>query len=519
MAFQTNAFQHNAFQTGIAGGAVQAPLNVSVDMLRNPTLRPNAAGYVHIGANLLLTTLAASVALTYQARAPLYARPIQRAPAQQETVQVNLLTNTLGAVVQAPFKFNEFAQPLPSKPQQLTVPVNLLVNTLVDPTVLSLRGRHEQYSPTLPRRVQQPDIMLNLPVTTLVDTTSLRLAGLPLPANPVLARRVQQPDALPNLLVNTLVDSTVLGFKTEAGTMVYARRAAQPVDTQNLLNTTLGGVAPAQAPFTPLDFSQPRGRVAQQSIDSLNLLTNTLVDSTVLRLRGGHDLERPTIGRRVQQPDAPPNLTVSTLVDTTALRLAGLPLPVNPVLLRVAQQPDIGANLISTTLFVAPSTTPFTPIDLTITYARQPVTVDTMAINLLPLQVETPVVAPPAAEQPAGRHKKRRYYVEIDNQTFQVESVEEAVELLETAKRVAIAPAKAAAAIAVRRALKVGELPRTPKIPRIRADGELHDIVVSANNALQELYRSALIDAELKYRIAKQQREDDNDDDDVLLLM
>lgn len=517
MAFQGNAFQHNAFQTGINGdGAVQAPLNVSVDMRANPVIRKAAAGYVHIGANLLLTTLAASVAATYQARDPLYSKPIQRAPVQQ-TQAINLLETTLATTQQAPFKNLDTPQPRAIARIQDTRTTNLLGTTLA-PVQAPFKAP-ETVQPRPANRTQPVDVP-NLLANTLVDPTVLRLRSET--GTQVYAKRVLHETVQPNLALTTLY--TVPEYQPRLP--LFARPiqkavAQQPDPPVNTLTTTLATAAPAQAPFKPMDpgIRVPRSAI-QQPVIPENLLTTTLAPPELLYIL--NETSGKPFAKFVLQPQVPQNLlALYTPPEAIPFRYVD---QTKPIPRRLPQQPDIGANLILNTLFVAPSTTPFTPIDLTKPVPRLPIQQPDWPTNLLQntLFVEPPVVVPPPVEQtPAGRSKRhKRYYLEIDGQTFIVDSPAEALELLEKATALADKPSKAAAAMAVRRAIKAGKVPQSLRVPQVKsADPELQEIVLSAQKILAAIYDTALVDAEIKLRVAKQRQEDDNDDDDILLLM
>jgi hypothetical protein len=255
----------------------------------------------------------------------------------------------------------------------------------------------------------------------------------------------------------------------------------------------------------------------------------------------------PAIKRQwIQAPDVLPNLAIN-FTPPAALVIA----PVEPTIrLRIAQKPDLYPNIaVNFPQVMAPQPADWQPpkryAPQVEVFQNQAIYAAVQAPYVPPLPIEPtisvryppqvieypnlvigvpytpPVVVPPVTTQtPAGRHKYRRYYVEIDGQQFQVDSVEDAVEILEKAKQIAQgSTAKAAAAMAVRRAVKVGDIPQPLRIPRIRADKELEDVVISARKELESIYANALLEAELKQRLTMRKREEDDDDDDLLLLL
>jgi hypothetical protein len=121
--------------------------------------------------------------------------------------------------------------------------------------------------------------------------------------------------------------------------------------------------------------------------------------------------------------------------------------------------------------------------------------------------------------QPAGKPKKRRLFVEIDGQEFDVDSPDHARALLERAKEVARAHAEALAKKAVPASRKVGRKPVALPTPRIVSpDPELREVVREARNAINEVYRSAALDTELALLLARRLAEED-EEEALLLLM
>ena len=121
----------------------------------------------------------------------------------------------------------------------------------------------------------------------------------------------------------------------------------------------------------------------------------------------------------------------------------------------------------------------------------------------------------------AGRSRRRRYEVEIDGQTFPVESIEHARALLEQARELAVqkAPEVAQAVVAQRLHSKApeGKPIRVPSPQLHTASDELVDIVVKARHDIAKVYRQAALDAEIRLRLHSQKIDDD--EDDLLMLL
>jgi hypothetical protein len=130
----------------------------------------------------------------------------------------------------------------------------------------------------------------------------------------------------------------------------------------------------------------------------------------------------------------------------------------------------------------------------------------------------TPTPTPtPEASKPAGRPRRRHYFVEIDGQSFQVTSPDHAGALLERAREIAATHARQIAEEAARTTRKVGKRPIALPTPRISSpDEELAQVISNARTLFNELYRTAAIEAELAYLM---QRAMDDDEDDALLLL
>lgn len=126
-----------------------------------------------------------------------------------------------------------------------------------------------------------------------------------------------------------------------------------------------------------------------------------------------------------------------------------------------------------------------------------------------------------SSASPAGRHRHRRLFVQIDGTDFEVESAQQAQALLDRAKelarKVALQKAEERLTVHLERNSKV-----RPKIERPRIvthNPELHQIVAQARSVISEIYKAAYRDAEIKLRLAAKIGEDDSDDEDLMMLL
>lgn len=120
----------------------------------------------------------------------------------------------------------------------------------------------------------------------------------------------------------------------------------------------------------------------------------------------------------------------------------------------------------------------------------------------------------PASTGAGRKRRRRRLVVEIDGQDFEVESVDQAVALLERAKEVAVKQiAKARTApLRVERGTGI-------KRPSIRTDSEpLRELVRQKRAEIVSLYDVLLRDLEIQHLIAKAD-EDDEEETIIRLLM
>lgn len=116
----------------------------------------------------------------------------------------------------------------------------------------------------------------------------------------------------------------------------------------------------------------------------------------------------------------------------------------------------------------------------------------------------TPPVDPPSAVVPAGR--KRRYLVEVDGNTLEVRSPQEAYELLRKATALVeerITPK----AIRIRRGKPV---PPRPPVIKTR-EPELYEYVAKVNEDIRRVYANAMRDAEVAYLMRLKERADEEE--------
>lgn len=123
-----------------------------------------------------------------------------------------------------------------------------------------------------------------------------------------------------------------------------------------------------------------------------------------------------------------------------------------------------------------------------------------------------------SAVTPAGSTKRKRYFVEIDGQNFEVDSPSHAQALLERARDMAARHAQELAQTTVQVSRRVGKKPIALPTPRITSDApELKEVVREARQKINEVYRSAAIGAELALLMARAIEEEE--EEAILLLM
>jgi hypothetical protein len=122
-------------------------------------------------------------------------------------------------------------------------------------------------------------------------------------------------------------------------------------------------------------------------------------------------------------------------------------------------------------------------------------------------------------QTPAGR-SRRRYFVEIDGQHFNVDNAQQAVELLQRARAIAEHQAEQKSE-RVTKQLK--RKPVVPKVkiaaPDIRVSPAIKAQVAPLIADITRLYDKAALNAEMRLLMFKAMRDEDDDEEDVLLLL
>lgn len=130
---------------------------------------------------------------------------------------------------------------------------------------------------------------------------------------------------------------------------------------------------------------------------------------------------------------------------------------------------------------------------------------------------DAPPIVVEATQTPAGR--RRRLYVEIDGQSFSVDTEAQAVQLLQRARALAEHQAEQKAEIATKRLRRKEIVPRVQlTIPEITVSPDLQAVTAPLIADIERLYNKAAELAELRLLLARQMA-DEEDDDDVLLLI
>lgn len=130
-------------------------------------------------------------------------------------------------------------------------------------------------------------------------------------------------------------------------------------------------------------------------------------------------------------------------------------------------------------------------------------------------QPEPEVVAQTAAGK---SRKRRRLFVEIDGQQFEVESAQHAQAILERAKALAVQAAEEAATeIAVKRKPTAKVAAVKIEAPKIKASPELKLNLAPIRNELAQVYDRVAMELELRLLLERQAAEDE--EEAVFLLM
>jgi hypothetical protein len=128
-----------------------------------------------------------------------------------------------------------------------------------------------------------------------------------------------------------------------------------------------------------------------------------------------------------------------------------------------------------------------------------------------------PPPAPPA-DTGAGKSKRRRYFVEIDGQQFEVANAADAYQLLDRARALAERAAETKAKKVEAKAARA-QKPRPIRIqaPKITASPELQLDLAPIRRDIARIYDSAAALAELRVLLARAIEEDE--EESLLLLM
>jgi hypothetical protein len=119
----------------------------------------------------------------------------------------------------------------------------------------------------------------------------------------------------------------------------------------------------------------------------------------------------------------------------------------------------------------------------------------------------------------AGSNKKRRrYYVEVDGQAFEVDSAQQASRILERARELAVEAAQEAAKkVEVKAARATKPRPIKLQAPKISASPELKLDLAPIRQEIAQIYDSAAALAEM--RVLLQRAMDEDEEETILLLM
>jgi hypothetical protein len=125
----------------------------------------------------------------------------------------------------------------------------------------------------------------------------------------------------------------------------------------------------------------------------------------------------------------------------------------------------------------------------------------------------------PTTQTPAGRSKhRRRYFVEIDGQQFDVQSVEQAQELLSRTRALADQAAeKAAEVVETKRKPKPKVAPVKLEAPKIKASPELKLDLSSTQDAINRAFKNAEIALEMRLLLNRAAEQDE--EEAIFLLM
>jgi hypothetical protein len=142
--------------------------------------------------------------------------------------------------------------------------------------------------------------------------------------------------------------------------------------------------------------------------------------------------------------------------------------------------------------------------------------------------VDETTYVPPVPQQSGGgksrKPRKRRYQVEIDGEVHEVESLQEAEDVLAEVAQKATETAKLAierAAKAKRRPVRkiVRDAEKALTVPDVAVSPSLQSYADQLIGKIRAEYQSALSAIEIAAHMAKREREIEEDDEDVLMLL
>ena len=142
--------------------------------------------------------------------------------------------------------------------------------------------------------------------------------------------------------------------------------------------------------------------------------------------------------------------------------------------------------------------------------------------------VDETTYVPPVPQQSGGgksrKPRKRRYQVEIDGEVHEVESLQEAEEVLAEAAQKATETAKLAierAAKAKRRPVRkiVRDAEKALEVPAVSVPPSLQSYADQMIGQIRAEYQSALSAIEIAAHMARREREIEEDDEEVLMLL
>lgn len=423
-------------------------------------------------------------------RAPFFMAYKGRAWTQPEVVP-NLAVNALSARITAALEAQRFNR----KPPQSDSFPNLAISAVAQAS----RVTPALDLPTFKRIIQQPEVLPNLAVATNEVTPVTRAPTF----MPYKVRAWTRPELTPNLSLGTVAVTSRVTVAIE--TQAFKRPVVQVDIAPNL------AVNVVMTSFIISADDAINYRKWPQLDLTPNLAARAITASTYMPAY----VPEQAIARKWLQTDLYPNLAAGAVIQAPRV-----PQPFDPWINKrcppqIDLYPNLATNFVAEVARVVPL--PIEP-QLSLRYAPQIVEYPNLVISV-PYSV--PVV-PDTSQRPAGRRK--RYEVEIDGELFRVDSVQEAVELLAYAKKLAVDKAKAVANDVVSKRLEdkapVGKPIRVPAPQVSTPDPALVSVVIEARHAIAKVYRNAALDAEIRLRMEQLQKEqDDNDEDDLLFLL